>query len=241
MTTPPPLPGDAGGPDGQARPGRPGGSRIAALGVAAVVVLGGIVVGGVAAVNAVRGSGAPEVGDCLEAAEESDGAVSTGRRARRVADGPGEPRVVGCDDDAAVHVVLGERPADADPTACLGVDGATATVASTEPHVRTLCVGPVGVDSALSVNTVVPGDCVVVDGDSARRAECTDPGAARVVGVVEDGSAVPDVFSGALAACVDAGYDDAESLYTWSIDRDIPVSRLSWDRGLCLAGTGETR
>lgn len=198
--------------------------------MAAVVVLGGIVVGGVAAVNAVRGSGPPEVGDCLEAAKESDGTASTGRRARRV---------VGCDDDAAVHVVLGERPADADPTACLGVDGATATVASTEPHDRTLCVGPAGVDPALSVNTVVPGDCVVVDGDSARRAECTDPGAARVVGVVEDGSAVPDVFSGAPAGCVDAGYDDAESLYTWSIDRDTPVSRLSWDRGLCLAGTGE--
>lgn len=241
MTTPPPLPGDAGDPDGQARPGRPGGLRIAALGVAAVVVLGGIVVGGVAAVNAVRGSRAPEVGNCLEAAKESDGTASTGRRARRVADGPAEPRVVGCDDDAAMHVVLGERPADADPTVCLGVDGATATVDSTEPHDRTLCVGPVGVDPALSVNTVVAGDCVVVDGDSARRAACTDPGAARVVGVVEDGSAVPDVFSGALAACVDAGYDNAESLYTWSIDRDIPVSRLSWDRGLCLAGTGETR
>lgn len=248
MTTSPPFPGDAAdqvGPGHPSRPGRLGrgrgrGVRISALGLAGVVVLGGLVVGGVAAVNAFRGSGAPEIGDCLEAAEESDGNASTSRRARRVVDGPREPRVVGCDDDAAVHVVLGERPADADPTTCLGVDGATATVASTEPHPRTLCVGPVGADPALSVNTVVPGDCVLVDGDKARRAECGTAGAARVVGVVEDGTAVPDVISGVLAACVDAGYDDAESLYTWSIDRDLPVSRLSWDRGLCLAPEGAT-
>lgn len=210
------------------------------LGVAAAVVVGGLVVAGGAALDAFGDSRTAEIGDCLEAAEETDGTGHTGRRARRAADGPREPHVVGCDDDAAVHVILDERPADADPTSCLEVAGATAAVASTEPRPRTLCVGPVGADPALSVNTVVPGDCVVVDGDSARRAACGAPGASRVLGVLKDGSAVPDVFSGVVAACVDAGYDDAESLYIWSID-DETSSRLSFDRGLCLAGEEVTR
>lgn len=210
------------------------------LGVAAAVVVGGLVVAGGAVLDAFGDSRTAEIGDCLEAAEETDGTGHTGRRARRAADGPREPHVVGCDDDAAVHVILDERPADADPSSCLEVAGATAAVTSTEPRPRTLCVGPVGADPALSVNTVVPGDCVVVEGDSARRAACGAPGASRVLGVLEDGSAVPDVFSGVVAACVDAGYDDAESLYIWSID-DEASSRLSFDRGLCLAGEEVTR
>lgn len=212
---------------------------MAALGVAAAVVVGGLVVGGGAALDAFGGSRTAEIGDCLESAEQTDGTGHTGRRARRVADRPHEPRVVGCDDDGAVHVVLGERPADAAPTSCLAVAGATAAVTSTKPRPRTLCVGPVGADPALSVNTVVPGDCVVVNGDAARRATCGEPGAARVLGVLEDGSAVPDVFSGAVAACVDAGHEDTEILYTISIDREIS-SRLSFDRGLCLTGEEAT-
>lgn len=225
-------------PESARRAGR--GARIAVLGVIAVVVLGALVVGGRTALDVWRGAQPAEVGDCLEAADDPGGTGDTGRRARRAHDGPPEPRVVDCGDADAVHAVLGEIPADADPTACLDVAGAAVAVESGEPAPRILCAGPVGADPALSVNTVGPGDCIVVDGEDARRADCADPGAARVLGVLEGGSAVPTIFDGRTAPCVDAGFDGAEAVFTWNLDTHH-ASRVSFDRGLCLAGEGATR
>ena len=89
------------------------------LGVAAAVVVGGLVVAGGAVLDAFGDSGRRRSATA-SGRGETDGTGHTGRRARRAADGPREPHVVGCDDDAAVHVILDERPADADPSSCLG-------------------------------------------------------------------------------------------------------------------------
>lgn len=209
------------------------------LGVGGALALGGLVFVGATALDLWPHSGPAAVGDCLAAHDASGGTGATGRRASRAQDRPVEPRVVDCDDDEAAHVVLGEIPPMDDQTACLDVAGATTAVATTEPQPRSLCAGPVDTDPALSVNTVTPGGCVVITGDTARRADCDDPASARVLGVLDAGSTVPSVFDGELAPCIDSGFDDTEALYTWSLETDH-ASRLSFDRGLCLAGEGNT-
>lgn len=201
-----------------------------------VIVIGTLMVaGGFVAYSMYEGSRPLAVGDCIAEADNTDGTGSAGRRGR-IVDGPNEPRSVDCDDSDAVQV-LGERPAEDDGQSCLDVDGVEAEMSTTRPETRILCLGPVGVDPSTSVNTVGEGECVVIEGEEARRADCGAQDAMRVLSVIEDVSTVPSIFDGAMAPCVRAGIDDAEMLYTWGLKGEY-ASQLSFDRGICLGEPG---
>lgn len=204
------------------------------LGLAVLAVL--VVAGGVYAYTAYQESRTIAVGDCIEEFDASEATGYSGRRGRAAA-GPAEPQKVDCGDPSAVQVVLGSRPAGDHSESCLDVDGVDAEAPVAEPGLRILCLGPVGVDPSLSVNTISEGECVAVEGEDASRTDCTEPDAMRVLTVLEDVSTVPSAFDGEMAPCVDAGFDNAEILYTWGLKGEAS-SRLQFDRGLCLETAG---
>lgn len=200
------------------------------LGLTVLAVL--VAAGGIYAYSAYQESRTIAVGDCIEEFTATEAPGYSGRRNRAAAE-PAEPQKVDCSDPSAVQVVLGIRPADDHSRSCLDVDGVDAEALVIEPELRILCLGPVGVDPSLSVNTISEGECVAVEGEDARRAGCAEPDAMRVLTVLEGVSTVPNIFDGEMAPCVEAGFDNAEILYTWGL-RGEASSRLRFDRGICL-------
>lgn len=226
----------AGAADGEgggrgSRDGKTSGGQKSA--VAILIVCAVVVVGGYVAYSAYKDSQVVSVGDCIEEPDESDPSVDVGRPGRQSGGGADEPTKVDCGDPDAHKVVLGERAMGITDESCLDIDGADAEVSTMEPELRMLCLGPVGVDPALSVNTVTDGECVVVEGEDARRSDCAAPEAMRVLAVLDGVSDVPDPLAGPMAPCEEVGIENAQMLYSWGLVGEYS-SRLSHDRGLCL-------
>lgn len=121
-------------------------------GLAILVVGALVVVGGYVGLSTFQNSRIVAVGDCIEEFDRSDARPSAGRRGR--GGGSAGPKKVNCGDPDAHKVVLGERPSDDTDGSCIDIDGVDSELTTTVPELRRLCVGPVGVDSSLSVNTI---------------------------------------------------------------------------------------
>lgn len=148
------------------------------------------------------------------------------------------PEKIDCSDPAATFVVHGVIPMTTlgrvdNTEECIDLAGVTLETTTNRPEIRALCVGPVGTDPATSINTVGVDDCIVVEREDARRAECTDPEARRVLTVMDDVSTFPDVAHGDMAPCARSGAEDAEMLYTWGLAGKRAVSNF-YDKGVCL-------
>ncbi|MDQ1287882.1 MAG: hypothetical protein QG622_1447 [Actinomycetota bacterium] len=155
------------------------------------------------------------VGDCLRLAPE---------------DTESPYRIVGCSDSAARFTVLGAVPRTGDDSACHDMAGSTKAATGDG---ETLCLGPVGVDTAKAVNVAKQGDCLRLVGEVAERVACSDPEANYKV--LKRLSAVADFEI--KQACADVPGTDEEYLWNWgSGGRLRNGSELMVDRLFCLGG-----
>lgn len=176
-------------------------------------------------------------GDCITKEEST----SFSRRGR----GGGssmETVKVDCSAPEAQYAVFGQRPASmgvriADrPVLCTDFDGATTETATGGIEDPILCLGPVDADPSTSVNTITEGECMVVEGPDARRVDCADPAAMKVLALFRgDFDFSSEGLPGEYLECNDAGAYKATQVYSWGLEEQ---ESFDHEKGVCLAPAG---
>lgn len=225
-----------GSPASDSKGGTPG--WLILVGLVVVVALVG---GGYFAYDRIAGgTGSPDqiaAGDCITEEESS----SSARRGRG-GGGSTEPVKVDCSSPEAQFAVFGIRPASngvrvADrPVICTDFDGATTEMSTDGIDDPYLCLGPVGADTSISVNTIAEGECMAVEGEDARRIDCTEPEAMEVRVLLRgDFDFTVEQLPGEYRECVDAGAYSATDVYSWGLDEQ---EYFDHEKGVCLAPAG---
>ncbi|MCT1515374.1 LppU/SCO3897 family protein [Dietzia cercidiphylli] len=242
-------PSAPGGSDGSGS-GRPAWLVPAALVVVLILVIGGYYLlsrdssdsSDTAAAGGDPGGSATT--ECITIEESS----SFSRRGRGGGGGAPEAVTVDCSSPEAQFAVLGERPAQSGiPYAerevlCTDFPGATAEFQADGVDGPVMCLGPVGVDTASSINTIAPGECLVRDGDdpedvdgsddNPRRADCAEPGAMRVLAVLRGGARdLTNRFIDKIEDCEDAGVPQATEAFSWGLDEQEDFDH---EKAVCL-------
>lgn len=240
MNAPTPDPGST---------GRPAWVVPAALVAVVILVAGGVYftwdrVAGDDAADSVAGGGADAAAECITIEESS----SFSRRGRGGGGGSPEAVPVDCSAPEAQFAVLGERPAQAGiryserEVLCTDFPGVTTEMQADGVDGPVLCLGPVGVDTASSINTIAPGECLVRDGDdpedvdgsddNPRRADCAEPGAMRVLAVLRGGGDDLENRSiGQIRDCEDADAPEATEAFSWGLDEQ---ESFDHEKAVCL-------
>lgn len=177
---------------------------IVCAGVLAVVVVGALAFALVA-----MSPSAAKVGDCFEADEAG---TKTQRR--------------DCADAAANYVVLGITESS---RACVGVVGAVATFEVDDTLV--LCVGEKGADTSAAVNGAKVGDCLLLEGDAAERAECGS-GAREVLEILRN--QLRGTGGGADLSTKCLAVDGVDAAYSWSLETQPRSLVGTYDLIFCL-------
>lgn len=182
--------------------------------------------------------------ECITIEESS----SFSRRGRGGGGGSPEPVEVDCSSPEAQFTVLGERPDqsgtpdDEREVLCTDFPGATSELQAEGVDGPVMCLGPVGVDTASSINTIAPGECLVRDGDdpedvdgsddNPRRAHCAEPGAMRVLAVLRGGARdLTNRFIDKIEDCEDAGVPQATEAFSWGLDEQEDFDH---EKAVCL-------
>lgn len=211
-------------------------------GVIRLLVVALVLGGAYAAYTTYQKSKAAFVGDCVTS-EDSRGDYSEGHKSRR-GRGIGSrygPKKVDCTDPTAQYVVLDEFPTQTavppeEKRWCMDVDGAVAETATNRSGDRTLCLGEIGADPARSANTIAEGECMIPEAEDPRRADCGEPGAMRVVAVLEDFTSISEAsMTGTIRECREAGAPEAETGFTWGLRGKDD------QRAVCLVPAGDGR
>lgn len=209
-----------------------------------LVMVVALAVGGYLAYDRITGGAGPSpeeftAGDCIKEEESS----SFARRGRG-GGGSTAPVKVDCSSPEAQFAVYGIRPASngvggADrPVVCTDFDGATTEMATDGIENPYLCLGPVGADTSTSVNTITEGECMVVEGADARRADCSEPDAMEVLVLFRgDFDFTDEQLPGEYRECVDAGAYAATDVYSWGLDEQ---EYFDHEKGVCLAPAGDS-
>ena len=211
---PPQYIGPDGAPVAGPDPNAPAASQPKKKNFTGLIILGVIVAlvfGGIWFANRDKVDNA-EVGDCMKLDESDDKSPFT---------------VVDCNDPEGKYKVL---KVISDPNEhCKDIAGASQS-SSTDDN-DTVCMGEKGVDPATAVNVAKEGDCLVSQGDDAKRVDCASPEATDKVL-----KRMTDVMNFRLKqACADV--EGATSYYTWtwkSYGGSFNVPSLSADVVLCL-------
>lgn len=178
-----------------------------------------------------------QAGDCIVEEETS----SFSRRGR----GGGlstEPVEVDCASPEAQFTVVGQRPpydgvrvSDRE-VVCTDFAGAETEMPTDGVEGPVLCLGPVGVDAATSINGIAVGECLATEGENARRAACSEPGAMEVLALFRgDFDFTDELLPGEYRECVDAGAYAATEVYSWGLDGQ---EAFDHEKGACLASAG---
>lgn len=201
--------------------------------VVIALVLGGVYY----AYTAYQDSKTAYVGDCVTDADSfADSSSNVGRRGRGFGGSFG-PETVDCSDPSARYVVLADHPSYTGPPPegaleCIDHDGAVAEALTDRPDHRTLCLGEVGADTSLSANTISEGECMIPAGEVPRRADCSAPGAMRVLAVLDVSTSFSRAGAGRVRECEEAGVPDADDGYSWGL------AGRDHQRAVCLAAVG---
>lgn len=165
------------------------------------------------------------VGSCLEesAMSEADGSSS---------DMPG---AVDCDDEAAAYRVLaiGEEPGDVE---CIDVPGATSVLSLMYADVSTYCLAGVDEDVDRNINDIEVGECVVMEGDTALKVDCGEPGALEVLAIDPEPKMIdPPAIAGQPDTCEKLGAAEYTQYYKWGLPSSGFISVPDYQKGLCMA------
>lgn len=185
--------------------------------------------------------------DCITIEESS----SFSRRGRSGGGGSPEPVPVDCSSPEARYTVLGERPQQGGipyserEVLCTDFAGATTELPTDGLEGPVLCLGPVGVDTSASINDITPDECLVRDGDGEddvdgsdddpRRADCTEPGAMRVVAVLRGATELDYRVRDQIADCADAGAGEATEAFSWGLEEQ---ELMDHEKAVCLVPAG---
>jgi hypothetical protein len=134
-------------------------------------------------------------------------------------------KVVECTEPTAEYKVL--TISDSDEDSCKEVPGASRSWTSNS---KTVCMGEKDIDPSRAVNAVKEGDCMVVTGQDALKADCASAEATdKVLKRLTDVSEI-----GADRACIDV--EGTETYYTWQWTSDSKLGdlALTYDVLLCL-------
>jgi hypothetical protein len=165
------------------------------------------------------------VGSSFQVLTQASETFETGNCVAPDHDGRLPYRHVDCTDPAMTHTVVGVVDRDADRP-CRSVPGAS-TLFSTNATV--VCLGLKGVDASKAINTAKEGDCVNLEGGTAARVDCRDPGARLQVI-----KRLTDVPEGTQGPC--GGVAGVAETYQWNWTSSDPVDRSdkSVDVVLCI-------
>lgn len=229
-------------PDSQATPARTGKS----LGRRVLAVLLGILIlsvgGGYYAYDRFveGGTDVAELrpGDCIK--EEKSSSFSPRGRG---GGGSSEPVKVDCSAHEAEFAIMGQRPAydnvwvSERPVVCTDFDGAETEMQTDGIEGPVLCLGPVGDDPSMSINSITEGECVVVGTGDVHRSDCTAPGSMLVRAVLRGDFDLTYEFRGQIADCADAGAGDSTDAYSWGL---TDQEEFDHEKAVCLVPVADT-
>lgn len=157
---------------------------------------------------------AAKAGDCLDANE-------SGNKVERR----------DCGAAAANYVVLDVKDSS---RACVDVIGATVTFEVGDDKV--LCAGEKGADTGKAVNGAKVGDCLLLDGDSASRAEC-GTGTREVLDVRRN--QLRSTGGGSDLGLMCQSVQGADAAYAWSLESTKRSPVGTYDLIFCLGSERE--
>lgn len=165
------------------------------------------------------------VGSCIgeDAVAEADGS------------GGEVPGAVDCESDEAAYRVLaiGEKPED---VKCIDVPGATTVLSFMYADVSTYCLAGVDEDVERNINDIEVGECVAMEGDTALRTDCGEPGALEVLALDPDPKTFDEpALPGTPGTCEKLGAPEATQYYKWGLPVTGFSSAANYDKGMCLA------